>query len=97
MKYILEKYEWLFYILYKNFKKVYSERADPAMYAFGVLNFPIFILIGILIMNLFPHVERIYVMLFGGLLFVLAMNTLFSDARIAEIEKRYEKEKGSKE
>lgn len=99
MKWLLEKYEWLFFLLHRSFKRVYSERADPAMYAFGVLNLPIFILIAIIIIKFLPNLERTYIMVFGGIIFVLFISIYFSDRRISEIERRYEgnKKENSKE
>lgn len=89
MKWIREKYEWLFYLLYVKFKAIYPKGAYPENYAFWILNLPLWVFMALLMRELFPHLTRNQIAIIGVILSIPLVN-YFNDERIEEIEKRYE-------
>ncbi|MCB0541400.1 MAG: hypothetical protein KDE33_28090 [Bacteroidetes bacterium] len=88
MKWIIVKYEWLFYLIYKEFKKVYPKNDDIIRYPITILNLPLAIFIGYIAyywVNFFWRSGAIII----GLIIIIPQFSYF-DNHIEEIEKRYE-------
>lgn len=90
MKWLKEKYESIFYRLYKYFLDVYPKNDDVVRYPIMILSIPIALIYAYIVNNYFTNLSRGIAVLLG-LPLILVQFCYFSDKRIEEIAKRYDK------
>lgn len=94
MNWIVDKYEYLFYLIYRKFKIAYPKNDDIIRYPIFILNIPISLVIGFAYNCCFSWMHKIVPIIIG--LFVIVPQFYYFDKRISRIENRYKcKEKGN--
>lgn len=91
MKWLLEKYEYLFWILYKKFKTTYPKNDDIIRYPIFLLSVPLALIIGSLYNYCFNWLPRIVPIIVG--LLIIIPQFYYFDKRISKIENRYDNKK----